>query len=530
MKSNMLFSVQGRPFFPLGGQAHNSSGYSLQEAERAFEAVAAMHGNSVAIPITWEQVEPQEGSFDFSMVDNLVERCRKADIHLVILWFATWKNGTMKYAPAWVKQDRQRFRRVRDCDGLELTVLSSHCAENQRADGDAFCRLVQHVRDIDGDTQTVIGFQIENEPGIIGRAPRDFGPEATAEYESPVPEDLLDNLEAMGQGRAYEIWQACGGKKGQDWFGTFGNRGHAFLTAYSIAGYIDGIAQRAKAIYDLPMYVNVWLGMDGLGYTTPGTEHPAGGGTALNLDIWKAATRFIDTLAPDNYLQAKRDFLAVCEAFARPDNPLYTPESGRGGSNSRLIFHAIANYGCSGHHIFGVEDILLPDGSVRPDSQELVGSYRALAAAQPLLTQYIGTGRIYAIDQEEDATAQYIHLDGYLAIVTFLPHTHNDYHHRDPDAPAERGRGLIFQTGADEFYVLGAGFSVRLQKCAPLLEDVPPYYAAYQDRQINYLVCEEGHFDAEGQWVTDRLRTGDESDFGIWAESDVGVVKVVICP
>ncbi len=31
-----LFTVDGRPFFPLGGQARNSSGYSDDEAAAAF--------------------------------------------------------------------------------------------------------------------------------------------------------------------------------------------------------------------------------------------------------------------------------------------------------------------------------------------------------------------------------------------------------------------------------------------------------------------------------------------------------------
>ena len=67
-----VFQVDGKPFFPLGGQAKNSSGYNRQEAETAFRAVVAMHGNTLEIPVYWEQVEPVEGAFDFAAVDTLL--------------------------------------------------------------------------------------------------------------------------------------------------------------------------------------------------------------------------------------------------------------------------------------------------------------------------------------------------------------------------------------------------------------------------------------------------------------------------
>ena len=107
-----VFQVDGKPFFPLGGQAKNSSGYNRAEAETAFRAVKALHGNTLEIPVYWEQVEPEEGAFDFSSVDTLLGSCREHDLRLIVLWFATWKNGEMRYCPGWVKSDRERFQRV----------------------------------------------------------------------------------------------------------------------------------------------------------------------------------------------------------------------------------------------------------------------------------------------------------------------------------------------------------------------------------------------------------------------------------
>jgi len=46
-----VFRVDGKPFFPLGGQIHNSSGYNLAEMETAFKALELMDANAVEVPV-----------------------------------------------------------------------------------------------------------------------------------------------------------------------------------------------------------------------------------------------------------------------------------------------------------------------------------------------------------------------------------------------------------------------------------------------------------------------------------------------
>jgi len=89
----------------------------------------------------------------------------------------------------WVKSNPQRFKRVTSSTGNPMWVLSSHCQANLQADINAFTALCKHLKNKDVD-RTVISIQVENEPGIYG-SDRDYGTEAQAAYDSPVPAGLV---------------------------------------------------------------------------------------------------------------------------------------------------------------------------------------------------------------------------------------------------------------------------------------------------------------------------------------------------
>jgi hypothetical protein len=96
--------VDGAPFLMLGVQINNSSAWPGM-LPQVWPAAERLHANTVEAPVYWEQLEPTKGHFDFSVVDALLAGARQHNVHLVLLWFGTWKNGALHYTPEWVKRD-----------------------------------------------------------------------------------------------------------------------------------------------------------------------------------------------------------------------------------------------------------------------------------------------------------------------------------------------------------------------------------------------------------------------------------------
>ena len=64
-----------------------------------------MNANTVEYPVYWNVIEAEEGSFDFTEFDQILTSTRAQGLRAVLLWFGTWKNGAMDWAPNWVKSN-----------------------------------------------------------------------------------------------------------------------------------------------------------------------------------------------------------------------------------------------------------------------------------------------------------------------------------------------------------------------------------------------------------------------------------------
>src|ERR1035437_607434 len=99
--------VDGKPFLALAGELGNNSATSVECMKPAWSKLAEAKFNTILAGVSWAQIEPQEGKFDFSVLDGIVRDARSSHLHLALLWFASWKNGLSSYPPAWVQNDSE---------------------------------------------------------------------------------------------------------------------------------------------------------------------------------------------------------------------------------------------------------------------------------------------------------------------------------------------------------------------------------------------------------------------------------------
>src|ERR1035441_7256090 len=151
--------VDDAPYFMLAAQVNNSSGWPAM-LPQVWSAMEFLHANTVEIPVYWEQFEPRQGQFDYSVVDTLLTEARAHHMRLVLLWFGTWKNGNPHYVPEWMKLDPERYPYVVDKSGHPADSPSPFAAASLEADTRAFAALMRHLRTADPQ-RTVLMWRIK---------------------------------------------------------------------------------------------------------------------------------------------------------------------------------------------------------------------------------------------------------------------------------------------------------------------------------------------------------------------------------
>ena len=494
--------VDGKPFHARSGELHNSSASCPDYMEEhVWPALRGRNLNCIIAPIYWECTEPEEGHFDFSLTDSLIMQARREQVKLVLLWFGLWKNGASTYVPEWVKTDEQRFFRVKGAAGKPLQwfagytrlTVSPLCSEAVAADAKAFAALMEHLREMDGEENTVIAVQAENEIGVLGAA-RDYSPQADALFYADVPEETA----------------AFAGKQGT-WQEVFGENAAESFMAWHYAKAVEQIISAGKAKYPIPMFVNAWLEQEPW---TPGS-YPSGGPQFKMHRIWRAAAPSVDFIAPDIYIDRFRD---VCKEYAADGNPLFIPETRRNDDTSAFYLYSVGAHNALCFAPFGIEDMKkgssditaemlaslnIPDSAFEKSStaaDHLSAAYGLVSGLDPIIDLAHEEGRCHGF-LDDGARWEHIHLKNLRLDISYGA-TAMAYREKT----AALGGGLVIELGEYEFAVAAVNCKMS--------------FTPREDRHelLDVLTVQEGRF-CNGVWKRGRILNGDELSKTTFGES-----------
>jgi hypothetical protein len=538
--------VDGRPFLALTGELGNNTATSLENMEPIWPRLVAGNMNCVLAAISWAEMEPAEGKYEFVLTDGLIQEARRNNLKIVFLWFGSWKNGLSSYAPTWVKRDYKKYPRIRIKGGRSIELLSTFGDASRDADARAFRALMRHIKEVDGQRHTVLMIQVENEVGVL-RDSRDRSDAANKAFAGPVPKELMDYLQQHKDTLApelKEVWTANGSKTSGTWEEVFGpgkpdsvdmpiqtnspplsqeeyqtgwRKLHwpadEFFMAWNYAKYVNKVVEQGKAEYAVPMYVNAWLQQPNMAW--PGT-YPSGGPLPQVHDIWRAGAPAVDILAPDLYLQY---FDEVAQRFTRNGNPFFVPETSANAANA---FLAVGKYNAIGFSPFGIERSVAPDN-------ELAAAYHVLSEMAPAILAQQGKDTITTVLMNQGDAPAKVKLGDYTLSLSYVGRGRVPIA-PEPAAPAERGQAaqagppqaqaggrggqgaqpgpaqanaILVASGPDEYFMCAGSGGIRI---AFTPNSPGPATVGLGDVQ-------EGRF-VDGKWVVVRQLGGDDTGQG----------------
>ena len=527
--SSARIVANGKPMLMIGGELGNSSASTPEDVRRTFSHLHKMGLNTVLVPISWELIEPQEGTFDMSMLGVILTEARRNELKVVLLWFGAWKNSMSCYAPEWFKRDVKRFPRAHTPEGKPVEEASSLSKNVLEADKRAFCRIMAYLRDHDAHEQTVIMVQVENEIGMI-EVPRDYSADATRMYQSAVPRQLTDYLKSHQKSlhpylKAKLQPQA---KANANWPQLFGDDIYTeeIFQTWTYATYVEQIAKSGREIYDLPMYVNVALNSRN---RQPG-QYPSGGPLAHLIDLWHCGAPSIDVLGVDIYDKGIRSWLSK---YHLPNNPLFVPEIRLEDKDAMYALYAFGHHGAMGFCPFSIEDYPLTTATKANDwkqidvSQDdqlnafsyvssssfspLVASYQLLRQAEPLILERQGTNNMDAVLLDsEQREAEIVTPDGIRLTVRHSYTLGWEAGAKDTEWPETAC--IILRLGKEDYLVIGSGVVVT-------------FSPEKGDGCIGLAKCEEVTIDDGRQHIVRHLN-GDQTHQGRHVRIPVGAFQI----
>jgi hypothetical protein len=204
VSGRQLLYVDGRPFTVLAAEIpwwdliYGRYRQTETAYDHLYPAAEKMGLNALKVPVKWSMIEPEKGIYDFSYVDHAKIMAERHRLKLVLNWFGHYASGDGTiyanltgdlYAPMYVVEDEATYPRAVDGNGVVHHNAASYdyepIVEREIA---AFRAFMQHIKQVDSQTHTILMIQVENEIAVFGedrRNPkmwRDHSPAANKRF------------------------------------------------------------------------------------------------------------------------------------------------------------------------------------------------------------------------------------------------------------------------------------------------------------------------------------------------------------
>ena len=507
------------PYPILGGELSNSAATSPADIDEVMPRMKALGLNTVLVPAYWELLEPVEGQFDYALIDRVISVAREQQLKVVFLWFGAWKNSMSCYAPAWFKQDTRRFPRAMTAAGKPLEIASCFSPEVRLADVKAFSALMRRIGEKDPRREVVIMMQIENEIGMLESA-RDHSPLADSVYLK-------------------ESWASR--------YGTDDMADEKFM-ALHYARYVEQLAQAARHIHDMPLYVNAAMNSRG---RRPG-EYPSAGPLAHLMDFWHKGAPSIDMLSPDIYDTGFKTWAAQYAVPQRPQdggkvvNRLFIPETRCCTNSGVRALYAFGEHAALGFSPFAIDqaDTRSTDGIKAAYS--LIRQMKAMEEKQQQGKK--GTPRTWGLLFDQEDRERVIDDDG--VVMTCRHYFTLPWDARATDGSTwPEGGAMVMRLGKHDYLLAGSGivvdFKTRSEQEQDMLQKTDKVtlgedgFAKAGDKQhsngerrftgsrLGLLAVDEVTIGNDGTMTYLRRHNGDQSHQGRHARISVGEWKIL---